>query len=262
MLMLKGSFQASKKDKKIGKLPFKQNIRHFFNMDQNEDTNKSPRTIQGGQWYWIPKALIQNYAIKIGLIGIAVYNVLASMTDKNQECFPSQRCIADRLGYSRATINKALKALKDQGLISVKRRNRYNLSYQLIEPRCQPQDTEMSTRRNQDVNQGNTNNNQLTRINNNIVWKVKLLRYAGSRKTKNYQSQTREELIASDIASGLKDSTNTQHFIDLAKKYPESLLRRALSEVRVMPDSKIKKSRTALFNYLIKEYATNSSLTP
>lgn len=203
--------------------------------------------MDGGQWYWIPKALIQNHALKIGPIGIAVYNVLASMADNNQECFPSQRYIANRLGYSRATINKALKALKDQGLISVKKKNPYNLSYQLIEPRCQPQETEMSTRRNQDVKQRNTNNNQLTRINNNIVWKKKLLRYAGPPKTKGYQSQTREELVASDIASGLKDSANIQHFIDLAKKYPESLLRRALSEVREVPDNKIKKSRTALF---------------
>jgi biotin operon repressor len=262
MLMPKGSFQAPQKRYKDREAALKQNIRHFFIMDQNEDTNKSPRIINHGQWYWIPKALIRNHAIKIGPIGIAVYNVLASMTDKDQKCFPSQKYIADSLGYSRATINKALKALKAQGLISVKRRNRYNLSYQLIEPRCKPEEIEMSTRRNRDVNQGNTNNNQLRRINNNIVWKEKLLRYAGPRKAKNYQSKTREELVASDIASGLKDSTNIHHFIELAKKYPESLLRRALSEAREMPDNKIKKSRTALFNYLIKEYTANSSLTP
>ena len=44
-------------------------------------------------------------------MGIAVYNVLASMANRNQECFPSQQYIADCLGCSRATINKTLKAL-------------------------------------------------------------------------------------------------------------------------------------------------------
>src|SRR5450759_3281123 len=138
-------------------------------MDQNEDTNSTPRTMDCGQWYWVSKAVIQRYAVSIGPIGIAVYNVLASMADKQQECFPSQKYIADRLGYSRATINKALKVLKDYGLIAVKKRNRYHLSYRLIEPTCKPLETEMSTGRKQDVMPGNTNNNQTIRINNHIV---------------------------------------------------------------------------------------------
>ena len=237
------------------KLPHKKNIRHLFNMDQNEDTNSAPRTMDGGQWYWVSKAVIQRYAVSIGPIGIAVYNVLASMADKEQECFPSQKYIADRLGYSRATINKALKVLKDYGLIAVKKRNRYHLSYRLTQPTCKPLETEMSTGRNQDVMPGNTNNNQTIRINNHIVGNKKQLNPSGSVQSKEFQPQTREELVASDIAAGLKDFKNMFRFIDLAKKYPESLLRRALSEAKEIPDDKIRKSRTALFNYLLARYA-------
>jgi hypothetical protein len=38
-------------------------------------------SMNGGQWCWIPKTLIQNHAIKLGSVGITVYNVLASMAD-------------------------------------------------------------------------------------------------------------------------------------------------------------------------------------
>jgi biotin operon repressor len=231
-------------------------------MDQIEDTIKTPRTMDGGQWYWIPKSLIQRHAIGIGPIGLAVYNVLASMVDKQQECFPSQKYIADKLGYSRATVNKALKVLKDYGLIQVKKRNRYHLSYRLIEPRCEPLETEISTGRNRDVIPGNTNNNQIIRINNHIVRNERKLKTSAPSQAEEFQPQTREELLASDIAFGLKDFKNMFRFIDLAKKYPESLLRRVLTEAREIPDNKIKKSRTALFNYLLREYATKSHWHP
>ena len=224
-------------------------------MDQNEDTNSTPRTMDGGQWYWVPKTVIQRYAVSIGPIGIAVYNVLASMADKEQECFPSQKYIADRLGYSRATVNKALKVLKDYGLIAVNKRNRYHLSYRLTQPTCKPLETEMSTGRNQDVMPGNTNNNQTIRINNHIVGNKKQLNPSGPVQTKELLPQTREELVASDISAGLKDAKNMLLFRNIAKKYPESLLRRALSEVKEIPDDKIRKSRTALFNYLLGRYA-------
>ena len=76
-----------------------------------------------GGWYWIDRDILQNCARVIGAIGLAVYNVLASMADSNQECYPSQQRIGDLLGYSRATVNKALKVLEGQGLITVSRRS-------------------------------------------------------------------------------------------------------------------------------------------
>jgi biotin operon repressor len=227
-------------------------------MEKNEDSSKTSRAMQSGQWFWIPKALIQGYAAKIGPIGIAVYNVLASMTDQNQECFPSQKYMADLLGYSRASINKALKVLKGEGLIEVKKRSRYHLGYRLIQPRCKAQETQMSTRGNRDVKQGNTNNNKLTRIYNYIEKKKKSLNLSGFKNTNESMLQTREDVLASDLAQGLQDSAHLPRYANLARKFPESLLRRVLSEAKEWPDNKIKKSRSALFNYLLKEYADKS----
>ena len=82
------------------------------------------RDLRNGDWYWIHKAVIHEYTHKVGATGIIVYSFLASLADSSQSCFPSQRYIADRLGYSRATINRALDV--DEALISVaEMANRY-----------------------------------------------------------------------------------------------------------------------------------------
>ena len=127
------------------------------------------RELKGGKWYWIHRAVIQDHAADIGAMGIAVYNVLASMADSNQECFPSQQYIADCLGYSRATINKAIKVLARHGLIGVEKRSPGHCVYRLLRVRCRAEETEMSNRGNRDVPPVDTNKNQLTRTNNNIV---------------------------------------------------------------------------------------------
>ncbi len=82
-------------------------------------------------------------------------------------CFPSQKCIAEALGYSRATVNRAIKALKKHGLIGVDRRSRHHCTYRLLKVRCSTDKTQMSDERNSDY-QVNTNNNKFTRNNNNI----------------------------------------------------------------------------------------------
>jgi len=140
----------------------------------NEKNNQA-RELKGGERYWIPKAVIQNHASDIGVMGIAVYNVLSSMVGSNQECFPSQQYIADCLGYSRATINKAIKVLVRHGLIRVEKRNLRHCVYHFLNVRCQAGETEMSTRGNRDVPPVDTNKNQLTRINNNTVRLKKIL---------------------------------------------------------------------------------------
>ena len=100
----------------------------------NKNENYETRDIRDGRWYWIHKAIIQRYTRKIGSTGIAVYNLLASMADQKQKCFPSQKYIAERLGYSRATINKTLKLLERNGLIRIGKKNPRHCVYHLL--RC------------------------------------------------------------------------------------------------------------------------------
>jgi biotin operon repressor len=206
------------------------------------------RNMDEGGWYWIPKALIQEYTPKAGAMGIAVYNFLASMADRNQSCFPSQQYIADRLGCSRPTVNKALKRLQDHGLIRKETRNRYHCVYRLLQVRCNAGETQVSTAGNSDEAQGDTNNTKLTRITNNTVVGV-----SQKKPTAELRPQTKEELLATDIAQTLASPDRIHLYRSFARRYPESFLREVLSQVKQTPDRQIKKSRAALFAYLVKQ---------
>ena len=39
-----------------------------------------------------------------------------------------------------------------------------------------------------------------------------------------------------------------------ARRFPESLLRKALGEAKEIPEEQIRKSRAALFNHLVRKY--------
>lgn len=96
-----------------------------------------------GNWYWMEKAVIREYTPKVGALGIAVYNYLASLVDINQSCYPSQKHIAEVLGYSRTTINRVIQKLEDNGLVIVDRSGRYSHIYRLLKVRCKPKETQV-----------------------------------------------------------------------------------------------------------------------
>ncbi len=213
------------------------------------------RDLRNGDWYWIHKAVIGEYAQKVGAVGILVYSFLASLADSNQSCFPSQKYIAHKLGYSRATINRALRRLENSGLIRIEKRSRYHCSYLLLKVRCNSSETQMSNLCNSDVHQSYTNDNKLTRnINNNDMEDKNFLRRSSFDR---FKPNTREELLALDIANALNDQRSLPLYLLYAKRHPEPLLRRLLGEVKEIPPERIKKSKAALFNHLIKRYAQN-----
>ena len=117
------------------------------------------RRIERGKWYWMEKAVIREYTPKVGALGIAVYNYLASLVDLDQSCFPSQRRIGEVLGYSRTTINRAIKRLERHGLIVVDKSARYQHTYRLLRARCKPDAPETSAGGNLGVKQEHTTNN-------------------------------------------------------------------------------------------------------
>ena len=76
---------------------------------------------------------------------------------------------------------------------------------------------------------------------------------------KNFKPQSKEELLALDLARALDDLPNLACYISLTKKYPEYLIRRTLAVVKAVPQVKIRKSRGALFNYLIKKHGNHQA---
>jgi len=222
-------------------------------MDQRE-VNSKIRRMDSGSWYWVSKAVIQKYASKVGFLPIAVYHFLASMTDENQSCYPSQRYIAERLGCSRSSVSRAIKKLKVLKFIALTREVNGNYSYRLLDIENCTDANKMSHGCNQTVAPVDTNNTTLTRNNNNTFVSV------SSKKPLNgRQLISREELLASDIAEKLDDRQSIRQYLSYAHKYPESVLREFLSQALQTPSHRIRKSRAALFAYLVKQYDQQTS---
>ena len=57
-------------------------------------------------------------------------------------------------------------------------------------------------------------------------------------KEKRFIPSTREELLASDLADALNDHKSLALYISYARRFPESLLRQILGEVREIQRSK------------------------
>lgn len=70
---------------------------------------------------------------------------------------------------------------------------------------------------------------------------------------------TREELLAKKLAEGLDDFESLKFYLSATRKFPEELLIKIYREVKSIPSYKIKKSRGALFNYLLQKYEQNNS---
>ena len=229
-------------------------------MNQKETKNDGrTRNIKDGPWYWIHKAVIRNHAVDIRAVSVAVYNCLAAMADKKQECFPSQQYIARTIGYSRATVNRALKVLIKHGLIAIRKKGQYRRVYRLLAVSCNTGETQMLHRCNPGVKKFDTNKNQITKINNDNIVSVKKFDISLLKNSEGKEPKTRTEILATDIAAALKDQDHLYRYLALANRYPEHVLRQLLSEAKQVPDSRIKKSRAALFNYLLKKHVQETS---
>jgi hypothetical protein len=73
----------------------------------------------------------------------------------------------------------------------------------------------------------------------------------------NYEPQ--EIRLANDIADQLDDRASVQLFLQFTRKYREDHLRKILDKVMSIPDGQIKKTRGALFTYLVHQHASDYS---
>jgi len=89
------------------------------------------RDLRNGDWFWISKAVIEEYGTKIKPIGIAIYNCLAKHANQEGVCFPSHGHIAKEIGASVSSVQRGIERLIKHGLISKDRRRYYNIYYLL-----------------------------------------------------------------------------------------------------------------------------------
>jgi len=64
--------------------------------------------------------------------------------------------------------------------------------------------------------------------------------------------------LANEIAETLKDRDALPLFLSYARKYKEDHLRRILDKVMTIPEASIRKSRGALFTFLINQHGSSN----
>ena len=69
-----------------------------------------------------------------------------------------------------------------------------------------------------------------------------------------HKSKTKDDM-AMDIAKTFKEEHRADLYRYVFRKHDESTIRKAFEETTKVPDSKIKKSKSALFFYLLNKYA-------
>jgi len=60
------------------------------------------------------------------------------------------------------------------------------------------------------------------------------------------------------IADAFNDLAQIKLYVIYCKKYPRETIQRAFAEAKAYPEARIKKSRAAIFSYLLKTYAHQS----
>lgn len=70
--------------------------------------------------------------------------------------------------------------------------------------------------------------------------------------------RNKEGLLALDIARGLGDLKGIKYYFSVCKKNPELVIRRIYSQVKELPEEKVK-NKGALFNHLIQKLCANQN---
>jgi len=84
-------------------------------------------------WYWSQNELIDQVARRVGVYGIAVYNVLARLSRHDEVSGVSAETIAATLGCSRAQVFRSLAALEKAGALMRRSVSGAESSYTLVD---------------------------------------------------------------------------------------------------------------------------------
>ena len=72
-------------------------------------------------WFFIDNEYINGYGKYFGPVGISIYVVLCRHANGEQECFPSQQLIADKVGVTRRTVITYLKKFVKFNMIHIEK---------------------------------------------------------------------------------------------------------------------------------------------
>ena len=71
----------------------------------------------------------------------------------------------------------------------------------------------------------------------------------------DFTPKDKKDLLALQLAEALNDEKNLGLYLSYCRKYPKEIITRAFIAAKELPIEKVKRSRGALFTYLVKKYA-------
>jgi len=172
---------------------------------------------------------------------------LSTFMDAEGRCYPSQQALAHALGISRTAVTKRIKSLlsfrwKERSLVSAKKvrgsKGKFDNTVYTILPESSLRIFDNDNHVNAShVAEGHTNKNQTS--------------------NKIYNTVTERNIMKSDplaiqLAQDMGDMKNFAYYKSAVRKFPPSLLLRSRGEV--LEEKNIKKSRGAMFAYLVKKH--------
>jgi hypothetical protein len=74
----------------------------------------------------------------------------------------------------------------------------------------------------------------------------------------SWTPSTKQEHLAQMIANAFQDRDQLPMYVRYCTKYPPAVIERAFADARSVPEAQIRKSRAAIFFFLVKTYAHQS----
>jgi len=205
------------------------------------------------RWFSLPKALFRNFSSILGVNGIAIYSLLAAYADTEFRSKLNYHKISQKIGCTNVEAVRALHMLEDLHLIKSEPENSKTKSYRLlwIPPwgKLGEKMLKKSSPYRIEYSINNKYDDDIDGLISRIIFKQKM-------------NQFEETQLAYELAEALNDKEAIQMYISYVHRFSESLLREMLVKVLSVPENKIRKTRGALFNYLIQQHAAKAKYYP
>lgn len=196
-------------------------------------------------WITLPRSLVKDLGPIIGPLGLAVYSLLAAHADKDYYSKLNYRKISRKLGCTNAEAVRTLHHLEDMQLIKSEPDSTRKMTYRLLW--IPPWKNLGKTERNSpDCYRFALSINKI--FDDDIDGLIRIV------KT-NMNHKSPQEQLAYELAEAMNDMDALPLYISYAHEFPEEKLREIAVKVRAIPENKIRKTRGALFNFLVQQYA-------
>jgi DNA-binding Lrp family transcriptional regulator len=177
---------------------------------------------------------------------------LSTFMDVNGRCFPSQEALAHALGVSRSAVSKRMKSLlafrwQGKPLVSVRKVRNNGGKFENTVYTILPESS---------LRIFNNKENKLSHVNGSHVAGIHTNKNHTDNKILNtvtVEKVSKIDPLALELAQDMSDARNLAYYRKVTRLVPASILLRARGEV--LEENNIKKSKGAMFAYLVKKYA-------